>query len=200
MKFDIRKIVREVITEEIGRDGGVHIFEKSFGDMEFIKWVRSGALYRKSSGVMVKVTRDKSEYDNALRFIKKPHKSFINYYDAVPWNIINGDEYFVLEMEEVELLSDSETEVVDIIQNSLGSQEYMLDDNRRWRFLNELKQNPEWYEDYGSYKDVANLVMELYSMYKEAERRGFVLYDLRSINLGKNKEGKLVHFDIGDEY
>jgi len=196
----IRKIVREVLREHLSREEGDALFKRKFDGYEFIKWTRTGGLYRKEPGVIVKVTRDRSEYDNALRFLKRPHKRFVKYYHAEPWETINGNDYFILEMEEVKELDEAEWDLVDIIQNSLGAQSYMLDDNRRYKFLNELKMYPEWYEDYGTYKDAARLVMDLYEMYKEAERRGFVLYDLKAINLGRTKDGRLVHFDIGDEY
>jgi len=196
----IRKIVREIISEEFSREESDTLFKRKFDGYEFIKWTRNGALYRKEPGVVVKVTRDRSEYDNALRFLKRPHRGFVKYYSAKPWVRINGNDYFILEMEELKELDEAEWELVDLIQNSLGSQSYMLDDNKRYRFLNELKMYPEWYEDYGTYKDAARLVMDLYGMYKEADRRGFTLYDLRAINLGRTSDGRLVHFDIGDEY
>ena len=196
----IRKIVREVLSVELSREEANGLFEKKFDGYEFIKWTRTGGLYRKEPGVIVKVTRDRSEYDNALRFIKRPHKNFVKYYHAEPWIKINGHDFFILEMEELKELDDAEWELVDLIQNSLGAQEYMLNDNKRYRFLNELKANPDWYEDYGTYKDAIKIVFDLYSMYKEADRRGFVLYDLRAINLGRTNDGRLVHFDIGNEY
>lgn len=202
--LEIRRIIREEIfrinEEQSMREKISQEFKNDFGDMELVQKTRNGLLYRKAPGVMVKVTLDKSEFDNALRFVGRPHKSFIKYFDAKPWKEFNGKEFYVLEMEEVKELDNAEWDFIDLVQNSLGSQNYMLDDNRRWAFLAELKRNPEWYEDVGTYKEASKLVLALYSMYKEADRRGFVLYDLRAQNVGRTMDGRLVHFDIGDEY
>ena len=103
-------------------------------------------------------------------------------------------------MDAITELKESTWNVIDMIQNSLGSQEYFLNDQKRWAFSKEIKENPEWYEDFSSYKEVMKVMISLYSMYKEAKKRGFVLYDLRAQNIGLTKDGNLVHFDIGDEY
>ena len=102
-----------------------------------------GAVYEED-GVIIKITTDVVEYNNAVILIKKPSKYFIDYYTAND----NGDGSYELTMEEITPLSDDESDMVDIIQNSLGRMDYMLDDNRRYAFIRELKDNPEFYEDF----------------------------------------------------
>jgi len=194
---EVRKIVRAILRENNAtRIAFVNTFKEKYGDMEEIGQTRTGALFRDSSGTIVKLTSDKSEYDNALHFIKKPHKNFIKYYSAEPLEV--GDEtWYVLYMEEIKELGDDDWAVVDMINNTLGTQDYMLDDQRRYSFIAELKRNPEWYEDIASYKEIIKTLQDIYTMYKEAARRGIRLHDARSQNMGRTNDGRLVHFDIG---
>jgi len=202
---NIRKFIRNFLLENVATvekstkrsevDQGIR---SEFGDMELVSNSNRGIIYRKSPGVIFKVGLDKDEFDNAVSFIKRPHKNFITYYSAEPWRVFDGEKSYVYTMEEIRELNEKEWDIVDLINNSLGVQDYMLDDSRRYNFMREIKENPEWYENIGTYKEVRAWVINLYNMYKEADRRGLELHDLRAQNLGINKNGVPVHFDMGE--
>lgn len=155
-----------------------------------------GQVYELSNGTILKRTNDKIEYDNAISFLKKPSPYFVNIISANPIDDSTPQEYEII-MEKLKPLNNSQWERVDLIMNSLGRQDYMLDDSRRMSFLGELKRNPEWYENFSSYKEIVDTVYQLKRMYKEAQNRGIVLFDLRAQNLGVNSKGDMVHFDMG---
>ena len=146
---------------------------------------------------IIKVTKDRVEYENAVRLVDSPNPNFVNYHSAETYKVVNGVPHYKLVMDKLTELSDVEEDAIDLILNSLGLQEYMLDNNKRGAFLRELKANPEWYEGYGAYVNIENLVESLYHMYKYAQDNGFKLLDLRSQNLGRTFQNKLVHFDLG---
>lgn len=164
-----------------------------YNDLEMLHQTHRGYVYDYGDNKILKITKDKIEYDNALIFIENPSKYFVNYYTGKSI----GGGFYELIMDKLEELNDDEWEMVDMIQNSLGNQDYMLDDNKRFTFLQELKQNPEWYEDFATFKQMMNMINLLKRMYIDAKQRGIELYDLRAINMGKTKEGDIVHFDIG---
>jgi len=140
-----------------------------------------------------KLTTDKIEYENALRLINNPNKHFVKYYSAKPHN----EKYYELVMDKLNPLSDNDSDIVDMIQQSLGLQEYMLDSAKRNSIINEFKRNPEWYEGLGSIQDVLKIINSIYQMYLYAKNNTFSLFDLRAQNLGRTNEGILVHFDLG---
>ena len=188
----------DTITKGTLRDEVDSAIRSEFGDMELISNSNRGIIYKKMPGIVFKVGLDKDEYENALSFIKRPHKNFITYYSAEPWRSFDSKRTYVFTMEEIRELTDDEWTIVDMIQNSLGRQDYMLDDSRRYRFMKELEQHPEWYEEIATYKEVRFWLINLYNMYKEADIRGIELHDLRAQNLGVNRNGVPVHFDIGE--
>ena len=174
MKDSIRKLLREALEQHTNRG---YIIDK--GDK------------------IIKVTTDAIEYENALRLINNPHENFVKYDSAEPYKEINGKQTYKLVMDKVDTLGDEEWDVVDLIQQSIGKQEYFLDKNKRNRTLKELKNNPEWYEDYGDFNKVMDLIKSMYNMYSYADNNGFKLFDLKGINMGRDKKGNLVHFDLG---
>lgn len=181
-------------TENSTRAASNDEFENNNKGIKPIFQTQRGSLYKKAPGLMVKLTVDKTEYENALIFLNKPHKNFIKYYSAEP---MKTEGWYILSMEEIKELSDDEWAIVDLINNTLGITEYMLDDNKRWAFINELKRNPEWYEEEGSYSEVISILQDIHNMHKEANRRGIKLRDARSQNMGRTMDGRLVHFDMG---
>lgn len=173
----ITDIIREVIQEEL------------------LGKTRTGELHSTPDGRIRKITTDKSEYENARKLIQNPSPYFIKYYSAKP----SGLGQYELIMDRVSELGDAEWETVELILNSLGTQAYMLDPNRRNSFIQELKQNPEYYEDFATLDEVLSMLKVLYSIYLDASKRGMTLYDLRAQNIGKTPTGQIVHFDIGAE-
>lgn len=125
--------------------------------------------------------------------LNKPKKSFVNYYSVES----NNNGYYKLIMEKLYPLSDNECEIIDLILNTLGIEEYMLDDNKRYSFIQELKNNPEYYEDFASFNEMKNMILILKRMYIEAKQIGIKLFDLRCDNIGKRLNGDIVHFDLG---
>lgn len=172
-------------------------FVKQFGEMPLLQSSNRGLIYRSGPGIVTKATVDETEYENAKKFIGNPHKNFIIYYSAEPWMELSGKNWYILKMEEIKPLYGADWEIVDLINNTLGLQEYMLSDQRRMSFIGELKRNPEWYEDFASYKDMISTLSDMHNMYKEAQKRGIVLSDARSQNFGRTTDGRLVHFDMG---
>lgn len=145
------------------------------------------------NGNIQKITNDKIEYENALSLIKNPSDVFIKYYSANQM----ADGRYELTMERITPLDDKDWDIVDLIQNSLGSVDYMLDNNRRNNFIKEIKYHPEYYDDFASLSEVLNFINLLYKMYLEGKKRGIALYDLRPQNIGKDASGHYVHFDLG---
>jgi len=193
----------DTITESEIKNGTVRgeidqAIRGEFGNMEMLSNSNRGIIYQKSPGVIFKVGHDQDEYENAVSFLKRPHKNFVTYYSAEPWRVMGDKKLYVFTMERVNELSENQWDIVDLIQNSLGLQEYMLDDTKRYMFMKELEQNPEWYENFATYKEVRAWVFQLYNMYKEADRREITLLDLRAQNLGVNSKGVPVHFDMGE--
>jgi hypothetical protein len=142
---------------------------------------------------ITKITSDVEEYENALKLSKNPSPYFVRYYSAEDLD----DGKYKLTMDKLTPLSDSECEMVDLIMNSLGIEEYMLDDRKRYAFMNELKRNPEYHESFSDYTSMVNMIMRIRRMYLDAKKRGITLNDLRCDNLGKTPSGELVHFDLG---
>lgn len=160
---------------------------------ELLRKTRTGELHSTDDGKIVKITNDRIEYENAQKLIKNSSPVFIKYHSAKPI----GNEKYELLMDKIYPLNDKEWDLIDLIQNSLGSQDYMLDDKKRNSFIKELKMNPEYYEDYASLNEVLSMLKVLQTMYVEASRRGIILYDLRAQNIGKTLNGNYVHFDVG---
>lgn len=159
---------------------------------ELIIKTHRGEIYNYDDKIL-KITTDVIEYNNALILINKPSKCFIKYYSAKKLE----NNKFELIMEKITPLSDDESDMVDLIQNSLGIEEYMLDDNKRYSFIKELKNNPEYYEDFCSYNEILAMINLIKRMYVEAKYRNIKLYDLRSSNMGKTVDNNIVHFDLG---
>jgi len=188
----------DVIPANTIRDEIDQAIRNEFGDMKILNNSNRGIIYQKSPGVIFKVGHDEQEYENAVSFLKRPHKNFVTYYSAEPWRVMDDKKFYIFTLEQVNELSEDQWDIVDLIQNTLGLQEYMLDDTRRYVFMKQLEQHPEWYEDFATYKEVRAWVFQLYNMYKEAQRRGLTLLDLKAQNLGINSQGVPVHFDIGE--
>lgn len=162
-------------------------------ERKFMFKTSKGYQLYEDNDVIIKITDDKTEYDNALVFLKRPSPYFIKFYSAQQI----GEKEYEIQMERVNELPEKESEMVDLIMNTLGRQDYMLDMNRRLQFKMELKRNPEWYEDLCTYDELTKMIFTLLHMYEDAEKRGITLYDLRPQNLGVTREGRIVHFDIG---
>lgn len=161
-------------------------------EAELLYKTHRGEVYADGDKI-TKITSDIEEYENALKLAKNPSPYFVRYYSAEDL----GNGKYKLTMDKLTPLSDSECEMVDLIMNSLGIEEYMLDDNKRYAFMNELKRNPEYYESFSDYTSMVNLIMRIRRMYLDAKKRGITLKDLRCDNLGKTQNGELVHFDLG---
>jgi hypothetical protein len=168
--------------------------------MKYLKYFENELIYKTHRGEIykhddkiLKITKDVIEYNNALILINNPSKYFIKYYSAKKIS----DDKFELIMEKIIPLNDDESDMVDLIQNTLGIEEYMLDDNKRYNFIKELKNNPEYYEDFCSFNEIINMINLLKKMYIEAKYRNIKLYDLRSSNIGKTIDNNIVHFDLG---
>ena len=176
----IRAIIREAIQKKL--------IAKSW----------NGEVYEVDGGKILKITKDPTEYKNALEFMAKPSNYFVRYYSAkeLP-SKPDGTPQYEIVMDKLKELTGDEWARVDMINQTLGRQDYMLDDQRRWRFFAELKQNPEWIEDIGGFKAMLDTTNRLKRMYAEAQHRGITLYDLKGQNLGTNPKGEMVHFDIG---
>jgi hypothetical protein len=164
-----------------------------YDNLKLIFKTHRGYVYDYGDNKILKLTTDVIEYNNALIFLNKPSKYFVKYYSVKQIN----DSYYELIMDKLVELTENECEIVDLIQNSLGSQYYMLNDEKRYSFIKELKNNPEYYEDFATYQNMIDMINLLKRMYIEASHRNIILYDLRCINLGKTKDGNIVHFDIG---
>jgi hypothetical protein len=177
------------LTELIKKSIKTYIIEQK---EKLIKKTHRGNIYELPDGKIMKLTIDIIEYENAIKIINNPSKFFIKYYSAEPYG-----KHYKLIMEKLTELSDNEYDMVDIILMNLGRQDYMLNDNKRINFKQELKNHPEYYEDYGTLNEMFNILNTLKNIYAAAKERNITLYDLRASNLGKTKKGNIVHFDIG---
>lgn len=182
--YEVMKNIRNIIRETIR------------GKLMAKSW--NGEVYEVPGGKILKITKDSSEYKNALEFIKRPSPYFVKYYSAkeLP-SKQDGTPQYELVMDKLKELNDQEWSRVDMVTQTLGRQDYMLDDQKRYAFLGELKRNPEWYEDFATYKEMVQTTEQLRRMYKEADRREITLHDLRAQNIGTDTKGALIHFDIG---
>lgn len=151
-----------------------------------------GELFEEDNKI-IKITTDVVEFNNAKILIQNPKQCFVIYYSAKDI----GDGKYELIMEKLLPLSDAECDMIDIIMNSLGIEKYMLDDNKRNSFIKELQLNPEYYDDFATYKQMYHMVTILKNMYTEAKQIGIELLDLRCDNIGKRRNGDVVHFDLG---
>ena len=166
---------------------------KESEERKLLKKTRTGKIYELSNGNILKISNDELEFKNAKILISKPSKQFIKYYSAE-----KVDNNYEMEMQRIIPLKDNEVEVVDLIQNSLGDSDYFLNDTRRNKFIQELKNNKEWYESFATYKEVYKFVTEIYNIYKEGKRLGIDLFNINSENVGHTKDGRLVAFDLGN--
>ena len=174
----LRKIIREQLS--------------NYNDLKQIVKTHRGEIYEYQDKIL-KVTTDIIEFQNAKILIKNPSKYFVKYFSAKE---IENDK-FELIMEKLTPISEKECDMVDFIQNTLGLQEYMLDDNRRYSFIKELKQNPEYYDEFTTFNEMLTMINLLKRIYLGAEHRGIKLFDLRCENLGKTSNNNIVHFDLG---
>lgn len=180
------------IKSAIGNNGNFSKINPSIVESnKLIYKTHRGEIYEQGDKIL-KITTDKIEYENALILLNKPSKYFVKYYSVKSL----GNKYELL-MEKLTMLSDDECDIVDLILNTLGRQDYMLDDEKRYSFIKELKQNPEYYDDYTTYDEIIKMLNILKRIYLEAKYLGIILLDLRCGNLGKNNSGNIVHFDLG---
>lgn len=186
---NFRRKLESMINEELT----VNDIKSKYPNMQVMHRTANGYVLLDGTDQIVKITNDKTEYENALKFIKRPSPLFVKYLSAKEL----GDGMYELQMEKLDPLNDKEWDIVDLIQQSLGSQDYMLNPQRRTAFVMELKKFPEYYEDFATLEEVVAFMNLLKKMYVEARARGIVLYDLRAQNIGKTRNGNYVHFDIG---
>jgi hypothetical protein len=182
-----------VIISELKRIIKEELDLTNYSNLKLLHKTHRGYVYQLDNGNILKITKDPVEFNNAEILIKNPSKFFAKYFTAKKLN----DQYYELTMEKLTPLSEVEWDTVDLIQNTLGRQDYMLDPNRRNQFIRELKANPEYYEDFTDFNQVLKILETLKMMYQEAQSRGITLMDLRAQNLAKNSEGRIVHFDLG---
>lgn len=161
-------------------------------EYRLITKTQRGEVYEDGDKI-IKITKDVIEYNNAKILVDNPSRVFVRYHSVEAI----GDNRYKLIMEKLTPLTDAECAVVDLIQNSLGKEEYMLNDNKRFSFIQELKNNPEYYVDFASFKEVSNMLLLLKRMYLEAKTRNIKLFDLRCDNMGKRSNAEIVHFDLG---
>ncbi len=186
---NFRKQLEHMVNEELNMQNVL----SQYKDLTPLGKTANGYVFMNPEDQIVKLTNDQIEYQNALVFMDNPSKLFVNYYSAKDL----GNGLYELKMEKLDQLNDKEWDMVDLIQQSLGAQDYMLNDQKRWAFINELKTNPEFYEHFATLEEMVAFINLLKKMYKEAKDRGITLFDLRAQNLGKTKNGNYVHFDIG---
>lgn len=167
-------------------------FLSFINENKLITKTHRGEIYEYEDKIR-KITTDVIEYDNACKLIENHSKYFIKYYSAKQ---ISDGKYELI-MEKITPLSENECDMVDLIQNSLGIEEYMLDDNKRYSFIKELRNNPDYYEDFATFNDMLTMINLLKRMYIEAKSRNIRLHDLRCINMGRNSLNNIVHFDLG---
>lgn len=186
---NFRKKLQSMINEELTMQDVI----SKYKNLQAIDKTANGYVFLDAFDQIIKITNDKIEYENALKFIERPSKLFVKYISAKEL----GNNIYELIMEKLDPLNDKEWDIVDLVQQSLGTQDYMLDNQRRWRFIAELKQNPEYYEGFSTLEEVVAFINLLKKMYLEAKARNIILYDLRAQNIGKRSNGDYVHFDIG---
>lgn len=187
-KYNLLEIVRKTIKSYICEQQQ----QQEEGEKLLTKTHR-GEVYLLPDGKIMKLTTDIVEYENAVKILNNPSKYFVRYYLAEPYD----DHRYKLIMDKLTKLSDDEYDMVDLVLMTLGRQDYMLDNNKRLRFKQELKNNPEFYEDLGSLDDILLILNTLKNIYSAAQLRNITLLDLRAPNLGKNQDGNIVHFDVG---
>lgn len=169
-------------------------------DIKFIGSGSKGWAFEISPDKIFKITPDAMEYENALKLIQQPdNKYFVQYYSAKPLKdkVLRG--YYSLVMEKLAPITDRESDIIDNIMQTLGTSERMLDTNRVLGYLSEMRRDPELLEYLQTNMDeLKKLVKHLQGIYLSAKRIGIPIYDLRSTNIGKDKDGNLVHFDLGN--
>ena len=187
---NFRKKIASIINEELN----IYDILAKHKNSEIVHKTATGYVLLNPFDQIVKITNDKIEYENALKFMERPSKLFVKYFSAK----VLGDGMYELIMDKLEPLNSKEWDIVDLIQQSLGAQSYMLDQQKRTAFVFEMKNNPEYYEEFAaSLEEVVAFMNLLKKMYQEAQARNIVLYDLRAQNIGKTRNGNYVHFDIG---
>jgi hypothetical protein len=193
MPFTPNPNFRKKLTSMINEELTIQDVLAKHKNSQVIHKTANGYVLLNPFDQIVKITNDKIEYENALKFIERPSKLFVKYFSAKEL----GDGMYELIMDKLDPLNDKEWDIVDLIQQTLGAQSYMLNQQRRTAFVMELKQNPEFYEEFAKLEEVVAFMTLLKKMYEEAQARGITLYDLRAQNIGKTKNGNYVHFDIG---
>ncbi len=159
---------------------------------EFIGAGNRGIAY-KSGDKVYKFSKDPVEINSATKLIGKTPKHLIKYYSVEPLD----DQWYLLKMDLLDKLTEEQEEIIELIQNSLGVQEYMLDPIRRQKFINELRIYPEYYEYIGTnLKTIQKILEQLLLIYSEAVQNDISTHDIRVDNLGQ-KDGKIIHFDLG---
>lgn len=170
---------------------------------EVKKFIGAGALgyaFALKSGRVLKLTKDKNEINliyNLSKLSSIP-KSLMTYYNVgkIP-NLSDDDpQFYYILMDQVEPLTEDEESVI----NGFYKHRIQYQDNYYDEIMNVLEKNIEnWYNKWEFYKIkiCKGLLPHIRNIVKDLKKHKIKNTDFHSGNLGWNKDGKLIMFDLG---
>jgi len=161
------------------------MFYKKHNIDEDIHWLGKGDfgdVYDIGNNKVLKITRSKKEYDIAKQLINKNLSGFVDYYVAEKV----GNEYMII----MELL-----ETPTSIEDKFSELQLILDEQQvPISYIDQYFDTDELELD----KDMLDFISDIEDVARSYRSIGIEASDIRSENLGYNKNGKLKAFDIFD--
>jgi len=142
--------------------------------------------------LVLKITKDQSEYETARRLIGQNTKYVVRYHEAEPYE----NDSFVLVMDRVNTIL---PQTINNILDELNIYCYDYDENLYYETLFDAEEIEFMIEDYiDDYKekDVRYVVEQLKNIVQECKRYDIFTNDFHSKNIGQ-KNGHLLFFDVG---
>jgi predicted NUDIX family NTP pyrophosphohydrolase len=166
----------------------------NYDEPEYLGQGGYGVSFNIGDDIVLKLTSDEEEAQNAFFLLAKETEHIIEYYDV--YKLVNDDiqnPIYALFMEFILPLTDEDVKMIKDIKEITGL----------WTndMLKLLKDNEKelwyWAEHHNHHATAKSIVEGLFGIAEDCETYDISTFDVKAANMGWSGDGELIYFDVG---